>query len=372
VTGGVGFGVFSVAGDEPRVGFRVGHGILDLAAHSLGAVFEAPELNPFLALGRPTWEDTLGRIGELVSGGADLVPLEDATLRLPFSVGDYVDFYSSLEHATNLGRLFRPDTEPLLPNWRRLPVGYHGRAGTVVVSGTPVVRPCGQTKAPGDDEPRFGPSRRLDIELELGFVVGVGSTRGEPVPASAFRDHVFGVALVNDWSARDIQAWEYQPLGPFLGKSFATSIAAWVTPLALLEDHFVAAPLQDPAPLAYLATIDDCGLDVELEVELAGTVVSRTNARGLYWTMPQQLAHATANGASIRPGDLFASGTISGAERGSEGSLIELTWNGEHPIGLADGSTRTFLEDRDEIVLRGRAGQLELAEVRGTILPARP
>jgi fumarylacetoacetase len=371
VTGGVGFGVFSVTGDEPRVGFRVGRGILDLAAHGLGAVFQAPELNPFLALGRSAWEDTVGRIGELVGGGADLVPLEDATLRLPFSVGDYVDFYSSLEHATNLGRLFRPDSEPLLPNWRRLPVGYHGRSGTVVVSGTPVVRPCGQTKAPGDDEPRSGPSRRLDIELELGFVVGVGSTLGEPVPASAFRDHVFGVVLVNDWSARDIQAWEYQPLGPFLGKSFATTIAAWVTPLVLLEEHFVPSPPQEPAPLAYLATTGDWGLDVELEVELSGTVVSRTNARSLYWTMPQQLAHATANGASTRPGDLFASGTISGPEHGSEGSLIELTWNGEHPIGLADGSTRTFLEDGDEVVLRGRAGELELAEVRGTILPAR-
>jgi fumarylacetoacetase len=371
VTGGVGFGVFSVDGDEPRVGFRVGHGILDLAAQRLGAVFEAADLNPFLALGRSSWEDTLARIDRLVGAGADLVPLEDATLRLPFAVRDYVDFYSSLEHATNLGRLFRPDGDPLLANWRHLPVGYHGRAGTVVVSGTPVVRPRGQTKAPGEDEPRFGPSARLDIELELGFVVGAGSELGEPVPASAFRDHVFGVVLVNDWSARDIQAWEYQPLGPFLGKSFATSIAAWVTPLALLEDRFVPAPRQDPAPLAYLRTAGAWGVDVELEVELSGTVVSRTNARGLYWTMPQQLAHATVNGASVHTGDLFASGTISGPEHGSEGSLIELTSNGEHPIGLADGSTRTFLEDGDEVVLRGRAGELELGEVRGVVLPAR-
>lgn len=371
MTGGVGFGVFSVDGDAPRVGFRVGHGILDLAAQGLGAVFEAPALNPFLALGRSSWEDTLARIDELVSAGADLVPLEDATLRLPFAVGDYVDFYSSLEHATNLGRLFRPDGDPLLPNWRHLPVGYHGRAGTVVVSGTPVVRPRGQTKAPHEDEPRFGPSARLDIELELGFVVGVGSDLGEPVRASALRDHVFGVVLVNDWSARDIQAWEYQPLGPFLGKSFATSIAAWVTPLALLEERFVPAPRQDPEPLAYLRAEGAWGLDVELEVELSGTVVSRTNARGLYWTMPQQLAHATVNGASVHTGDLLASGTISGPEHGSEGSLIELTSNGQHPIGLADGSTRTFLEDGDEVVLRGRAGELELGEVRGVVLPAR-
>jgi fumarylacetoacetase len=371
VNGSVGFGVFSVGGDAPRIGFRVGHDILDLAAHGLGAVFEAPTLNPFLALGRSSWEDTVVRIAQLVDTGADLVPLEDAEIGIPVAVADYVDFYSSLEHATNLGRLFRPDSEPLLPNWRHLPVGYHGRAGTVVVSGTPIVRPCGQSKAPDDDAPRFGPSRRLDIELELGFVVGVGSTLGESVPASAFRDHVFGVVLVNDWSARDIQAWEYQPLGPFLGKSFATSIGAWVTPLALLESRFVPAPPQDPEPLPYLRVEGDWALDLELEVELDGTVVSRTNARALYWTMPQQLAHATVNGASLATGDLFASGTISGSEQGTEGSLIELTRNGEHPIGLADGSTRTFLEDDDEVVLRGRAGDLELAEVRGRVVPAR-
>jgi fumarylacetoacetase len=286
-------------------------------------------------------------------------------------VGDYVDFYSSLEHATNLGRLFRPEGDPLLPNWRHLPVGYHGRSGTVVVSGTPLVRPCGQTKGPDDTEPRFGPTRRLDIELELAFVVGVGSGLGAPVPASAFRDHVFGVVLVNDWSARDIQAWEYQPLGPFLGKSFATSMSAWVTPLALLEDRFVAPPVQEPEPLPYLRAPGDWALDLELEVELSGTVVSRTNASGLYWTMPQQLAHATVNGAAVSTGDLFASGTISGSEHGSQGSLIELTQNGAHPIRLGDGSTRVFLEDDDEVILRGRAGGLEFGEVRGTILPAR-
>jgi fumarylacetoacetase len=372
VTGEVGFGVFSAGRDGPRVGFRVGHGVLDLAANRLGKVFDAPSLNPFLALGRPSWEDTIVRIGELIDAGADFVPLEDAELRLPFEVADYVDFYSSLEHATNLGRMFRPDSDPLLPNWRQLPVGYHGRAGTVVVSGTPVVRPSGQSKAPSDDVPHFGPSRRLDIELELGFVVGVGNRLGEPVSGSAFRDHVFGVVLVNDWSARDIQAWEYQPLGPFLGKSFATSIAAWVTPLALLEERFVPAPPQDPEPLPYLRVHGDWALDIELEVELSGTIVSRTNARGLYWTMPQQLAHATVNGASVRTGDLFASGTISGPTHGSEGSLIELTSNGEHPIGLGDGSTRTFLEDDDAVVLRGRAGEIELGEVRGTIHPAIP
>ena len=370
MTGAVGFGVFSDGG-APRIGFRVGNGVLDLAARRLEPEFRAASLNRFLALGRGAWETTLERIDRLVRAGADILPLEHVRVHLPFEIGDYVDFYSSLEHATNLGRLFRPNAEPLLPNWRHLPVGYHGRAGTVVVSGTPILRPCGQAKGPEDPEPSFGPSRRLDIELELGFVVGSGSELGRPVPPSAFREHVFGVVLVDDWSARDIQAWEYQPLGPFLGKSFATSISAWVTPLALLEDRFVPAPEQEPEPHPYLQTTGECGLDVELEVELSGTVISRTNARGLYWTMPQQLAHATVNGASVRTGDLFASGTISGPEQGSEGSLIELTWNGERPIRLGDGSTRTFLEDGDEVVLRGRAGEVELGEVRGAILPAR-
>jgi len=371
VTAAVGFGVFSDATGPARVGFRVGHGVFDLAAHGLGDAFSTPSLNAFLALGRSAWEDVLGRVLELVDGGSDVIPLEETTAYLPFEVADYVDFYSSLEHATNLGRLFRPDAEPLLPNWRHLPVGYHGRAGTVIVSGSPVVRPCGQSRAPDEPEPRFGASRRLDFELELGFVVGVGSAIGTPVPGMAFRDHVFGVALVNDWSARDIQAWEYQPLGPFLGKSFATSISAWITPLALLEDRFVAGPEQDPEPLPYLLAPGEWALDIELEVEVRDTVLSRTNARGLYWTMPQQLAHATVNGASLRTGDLFVSGTISGPEHGSEGSLIELTKNGAHPIRLGDGTTRSFLEDGDEVVLRGRAGEIELGEVRGTILPAR-
>jgi fumarylacetoacetase len=366
-----GFGVFVSGDDPPRVGWRVGDTLLDLASAGLGDVFSASELNSFLALGRNAWEDAIGRIeSHLAAGQGPLVALDDVELRLPFAVADYVDFYSSLEHATNLGRLFRPHAEPLLPNWRHLPVGYHGRAGTIVVSGTPVVRPCGQSLSAGSDRPEFGPSRRLDLELELGFVVGVGSRLGEPVPVEAFADHVFGVVLVNDWSARDIQAWEYQPLGPFLGKSFATSVSSWVTPLALLAERRVAAPPQAPDPLPYLAGGRDWGLDVELEVELNGAVVSRGNAQGLYWTMPQQLAHATVNGASLRTGDLMASGTISGSERGSEGSLIELTRNGAEPLQLPDGTARTFLEDGDQIVLRGRAGAVELGEVRGRVLPA--
>jgi len=371
VNGAVGFGVFSTGNGDRQVGFRVGDAVLDLTPIGRDDVFAAASLNPFLAAGRDAWEGAVERVRGLVEGGADMLPLEDVTVQLPFEVADYVDFYSSLEHATNLGRLFRPDADPLLPNWRHLPVAYHGRSGTLVVSGTPVVRPCGQAKGPGDSEPRFGPSLRLDFELELGLVVGVGSTHGEPVAASAYRDHVFGVVLVNDWSARDIQAWEYQPLGPFLGKSFATSVSAWVTPLALLEERFVSGPVQDPQPLPYLRSTGQWALDLDLEVELSGSVVSRTNASGLYWTGPQQLAHATVNGASLRTGDLLASGTISGSEQGSQGSLIELTWNGAHPIRVGDGSERTFLEDGDEVVLRGRAGEVELGEVRGTVLPAR-
>ena len=322
----------------------------------LGGVFAQPTLNPLLAEGRAAWEEA---IAAARAHDGPRVSLSEARPHLPFAVADYVDFYSSLEHATNLGRMFRPDQEPLLPNWRWLPVAYHGRAGSVVVSGTDVSRPRGQRKAPDEEAPTFGPSRRLDFELELGFVVGVATRLGESVPVHGFADHVFGVVLVNDWSARDIQAWEYVPLGPNLGKSFQTSISAWVTPLALLEEARVEAPPQDPPPLPHLAGGRDWALDVALEVELNGERVSRGNARTLYWTFPQQLAHATSNGASLRTGDLMASGTISGPEPGSEGSMIEL-FRGER-----------FLEDGDEVVLRGRAANgVELGEVRGRVLPA--
>ena len=355
-----GFGVLARGG----VVWRDGDAAVELSA--LGDELAQPSLDALLALGRDGWRQAIE-----AARAHDGPRVQEPALGLPFAVADYVDFYSSLEHATNMGRLFRPDAEPLLPNWRHLPVGYHGRAGTVVVSGTDVRRPRGQLKAPDADAPMFAPSRRLDVELELGFVVGVPSRLGEPVPVDRFVDHVFGVVLVNDWSARDIQSWEYQPLGPFLGKSFATSISAWVTPLALLEDRFVPCAPQDPEPLPYLQVQGDWVLDIDLEVELNGTVVSRTSARNLYWTMPQQLAHVTINGASLRTGDLMASGTISGAAPKSQGSLIELTWNATRPLRMGDGSARTFLEDGDEVVLRGRAGEVELGEVRGTIVPAR-
>jgi fumarylacetoacetase len=309
--------------------------------------FSGPVLNPFLALGRAAWARARERLPSLLG---DRVPLSELEVRLPVAIGDYVDFYSSLEHASNVGRIFRPDAEPLLPNWRHLPVGYHGRASTVVVSGTPVRRPAGQL-----GEGRFGPCEKLDVELELGFVTGAGD--------------IFGFVLVNDWSARDIQAWENRPLGPFLSKSFATSISPWIVPLEALEPYRVPGPVQDPEPLPYLRVEGDWALDVELEIALvvAGveTVVSRTNAKTLYWSAPQQLAHATLN-LPARPGDLYASGTISG---GSPGSLLELTWNGRDPIAVGGGRTRTFLEDGDEVILRGHAGPVSLGEVRGTILP---
>jgi fumarylacetoacetase len=323
----------------------------------LGDVFAQPSLNELLGSGPASWEEAIAAAGTY---DGPRVPLSEAQLNLPFEVADYVDFYSSLEHATNLGRMFRPGQEPLLPNWRWLPVAYHGRAGSVVVSGTDVVRPRGQRKAPGEDTPSFGPTRRLDFELELGFVVGVATDLGDSVPVAGFADHVFGVVLVNDWSARDIQAWEYQPLGPNLSKSFQTSISAWVTPFALLEDARVEAPWKDPPPLPHLHGGRDWALDVALEVELNGKTISRGNAKTLYWTLPQQLAHATSNGAPLRTGDLMASGTISGADPGSEGSMIEL-FRGER-----------FLEDGDEVVLRGRsANGVALGEVRGRVLPAR-
>jgi fumarylacetoacetase len=362
-----GFGVFSVGGGDPRVGFRAGDDVFDLSG--LGEVFRRPSLNAFMAQGRAAWEDALA---QALDGGLPHVPLADATPQLPFEVADYADFSSSLEHAENMGRLFRPGGDFLHPNWRWLPIAYHGRAGTVVVSGTEVVRPCGELRPAEGEAPEYGPTRRLDIELELGFVVGAPSERGRPVPTHAFADHVFGVVLLNDWSARDVQAWESVPLGPFLSKSFLTSISAWVTPLALLEPLRVEAPPQEPPPLPHLAGGRDWALDLDLEIELNGAVVSRGNASSLYWTPPQQLAHATANGASLRTGDLIGTGTISGRGRGSEGSLMELSRGGAEPIRLPDGSERSFLEDGDEVVLRARGGEVELGEVRGTILPARP
>ena len=331
---------------------RVDGAVVDL--RPLDPLFDNSSLNAFMSAGPEVWRQAPGRVSE----GRELSEVE---LGMPFEVADYVDFYSSLHHATNIGRMFRPDAEPLLPNWKHLPVGYHGRAGTVVPSGTPVRRPAGQRSGP-----EFGPSARLDIELEAGFAIGTPSAIGEPVPIERALDHVFGMLLVNDWSARDIQAWEYQPLGPFLGKSFATSVSHWVVPLEELAERRVLGEPQDPKPLPYLAE-EPWAYDVPLEVELNGSVIARSNTRHLYWSIAQQIAHLTSNGASLRTGDLLATGTISGRGPRERGSLIELSWNGEQPIELSDGSTRTFLEDGDEVVLRGEP----LGEVRGRVEPAR-
>ncbi len=397
------FGVFSVDASIRRIGVAIGEKILDCRAVAEAGWFddccerellEAPVLNPFLAAGRAVWQTVRARVSELLrvdgdshvrEAGADnfLIDRTRATMHVPMEIGDYVDFYSSIEHATNLGRLFRPNADALLPNWRWLPVGYHGRSSTIVVDGTPIRRPCGQRKPPDAPAPDFGPSRRLDIELEMGFVTGPGNELGHGIPVQDAREHIFGLLLVNDWSARDIQAWEYQPLGPFLGKSFATTISPWIVTLDALEPFRVEGPRQEPPPLAYLRAGENWGYDVQLSVELqtarmrergvAPQRISRTSFRDLYWNVAQQLAHATSNGAVARPGDLFASGTISGSDPGTQGSLIELTWNGERPIELTDGEKRAFLEDGDEVTLRGwcekpHARRIGFGTARGRIV----
>jgi len=374
-------------GGERRLGVRIADFVLDLRGAEdadlilAGGALCEPTLNAYLALGRAQWTTVRRRIVELLTEPEHrtaveplLIPLSEVDLVLPFAVGDYVDFYSSEQHASNVGQIFRPGQPLLTPNWRHLPIGYHGRAGTVVVSGTPIVRPSGQRRS--SDGPVFGPSRRLDIEAEVGFVVGVPTALGDPVPTDRFADHVFGVTLVNDWSARDIQAWEYQPLGPFLGKSFATSVGPWVVPLEALDHAWVPAPAQDPPVLPYLAESSRRGLDLSIVVEWNGTRVSEPPFAGMYWTPAQQLAHLTVNGASLRTGDLYASGTVSGERRDQVGSFLELTWGGTEPVKLDDGSERTFLEDGDTVVITatapGPAGTtIGFGEVTGTaVAPA--
>jgi fumarylacetoacetase len=377
-------GVFSTDGTQPRTGVRIGEHVLDLAAITSDAVHATGSLNAFLSRGPDAWTRLRNDLRALLTDETHptpvephLLPVADVRMHLPVEVADYVDFYSSKAHAENVGRIFRPDAEPLTPNWRHLPIGYHGRAGTVAVSGTPVVRPCGQRKDPDADRPEFGPTLRLDIEAEVGFVVGVPTAPGERVPVGGFADHVFGVCLVNDWSARDLQAWEYVPLGPFLGKSFLTSVSPWVVPLAALEAARVPPPARDIAVLPHLDDgAEPWGLDLELEVRINGSVVSRPPFRDMYWTAPQQLAHLTSNGASLRTGDLYASGTVSGPERDQRGSLLELAWNGTDPLRLADGTTRTFLEDDDEVTITATApgaagGRIAFGEVAGRVRPAR-
>jgi fumarylacetoacetase len=325
-------------------------------------IWTSGSLNAFFTLGPDAWAQTRAQLQSNVAAqpGTARRPRQEVRLVRPWALGDYADFYASLEHASNMGRLLRPDGDPLPPSWRHLPIGYHGRAGTVVVSGSDVPRPAG-LRGPA---PEFGPSRRLDLEVELGFVVGVGSPRGTPIPAENADRHVFGVVLLNDWSARDIQAFEYQPLGPFLGKSFATSVSPWVVPLAALDAWRVPGPRQDPVPAPYLRAPEPRGLDIHLELTINAQPVSAMNSAGLYWSMAQQLAHLTVNGSGLRAGDLFASGTISGPVPGTEGSLMEMATD-----------TPRWLDDGDEVSITGWCGDrsgpawLSLGEVTGRVVP---
>ncbi|MET3962124.1 fumarylacetoacetase [Marmoricola sp. OAE513] len=359
------YGVYSLPGTAPRVATRLGDDVVDLALLLDDDVFARPSLNAFMAQGRRRWDEVRTAIRSALADGlpADGVhPIADVTMHLPFEVADYVDFYASEHHASNLGRLFRPDSpDPLMPNWRHLPVSYTGRSGSVVVSGTDVVRPCGQRLPAGESAPTFGPSARLDIEAELGFVVGTGNAMGSTITTDDVEDHLFGVALFNDWSARDIQAWEYVPLGPHLGKSFASTLGAWITPLAALDAARIDVPGQVPAPQGYLAMDPPWGLDIGLEVWLNGELISSPPYATTYWSPAQMLAHLTANGAPTRTGDLFASGTVSGPELDEVGSLIE--------------RGKGFLEDGDEVVLRATAPgangtRIGLGEAAGRIRKA--
>ncbi|SDJ36938.1 fumarylacetoacetate hydrolase [Frankineae bacterium MT45] len=335
-------------------------------------------LDQLLAAGRPVWDGLRATLIEQLADAETFrsfgVPLAWTTPLLPFTVGDYVDFYASRDHATNVGRIFRPDGEPVTPNWTHLPVGYHGRSGTIVVSGTEIQRPSGQFRtSQGDVE--FGATARLDLEAEVAFVLGGSTHLGASVALTEAREHIFGVCLLNDWSARDIQSWEYVPLGPFLGKSFATSISGWITPLSALQHAWVGAPERDTPLLPYLDDgAEHGGLDLALEVQVNGEVLARPPFARMYWTPAQMLAHLTVNGASIRPGDLFASGTVSGPTQGERGCLLELTWNGEQPVAMPDGRMLRFLEDGDEVLIRatapGEYGVITLGECRGRVVAA--
>jgi fumarylacetoacetase len=404
------FGVFRRRGsDEPaRVGVAIGDMILDLAACHAERRFTGlaataagacvgPTLNPLMALGAAPRAELRRQASELLSadspgtrGREHLIPQAEAEMLVPAAIGDYTDFYASVDHATNVGSMFRPDN-PLLPNYKWVPIGYHGRASSIVPSGTPVRRPSGQSRAPEATAPSFGPSRSLDYEMELGFFVAAGNGLGEPVPIARAEERIFGFCLVNDWSARDLQAWEYQPLGPFLAKNFATTISPWIVTLEALEPFRAPAPARppgDPTPLPYLDSrknTDAGAVAVTVEVYLSSTRMreaglaplrlSRGSAADLYWTPAQLLAHHTSNGCNLQPGDLLATGTISGPAKESRGCMLELTWRGAEPLALPTGETRKFLEDGDEVIMRGyceRGGAVRIGfgECRGVVVGA--
>ncbi|GAB4154114.1 MAG: fumarylacetoacetase [Candidatus Promineifilaceae bacterium] len=390
------YGIFApAAGGVPRGGVAIGDYVLDLAQlEQYGLLetdyFNQPSLNAFMAAGSDVWLAVRAALQHLLDENTPTLrdnaelrqklffPQSQVVMHLPAQIGDYTDFYSSREHATNVGVMFRGPENALMPNWLHLPVAYHGRASSIVISGTDIHRPYGQTIRDGAESPTFGPSRLMDFELEVGFFVGPGNDLGHPIPVNAAPDHIFGLALVNDWSARDIQKWEYQPLGPFLAKNLATSISPWIVTLAALEPFRCPSPPQDPLPLPYLQSSGDWAYDIHLEVLLqsdqmtAPAVIARSNFRTLYWNMCQQLAHHTITGCNMRPGDLLASGTISGSTPDAYGSLLELTWRGSRPLALPNGETRKFLEDGDRLTLTGWAQgdgyRVGFGEVTGRLL----
>ncbi len=395
------FGVFLTPDDVITIGTRIGNTAIDLGAlHQLGYfgnialtedIFLQDTLNDFISDGKKTWRLVRNRIADLFDeknpelqkneGHKNVVlfKMEEVEMQLPVQIGDYTDFYSSKEHATNVGSMFRDPENALLPNWLHIPVGYHGRSSTVIPSGTPVRRPNGQTLPKDAAEPVFGPSKRVDFELEMGFITTDANKLGEPIPVDEAEDYIFGLVLLNDWSARDIQKWEYVPLGPFLAKNFASSISPWIVTLDALEPFRTPSPEQDPQPLPYLQHQGPASFDISLEVDLIPdggqpTTICKSNFKYLYWTMAQQLAHHTVNGCKVNSGDLMGSGTISGPTEGSYGSLLELAWAGSKPVQLPGGIQRSFLEDQDTVVMRGfcqRGGlRLGFGEVRTKLLPA--
>jgi len=399
------FGIYRPkGGGDLHVATAIGDYVLDLAyLDDAGLfngtvvegteVFHEPTLNALMSMGRKAWKEIRLVISRLLRQEASngdlgnnkdlrnmaLISMNEVEMQLPVDIGDYTDFYSSKEHATNVGKMFRPDGEPLLPNWLHLPVAYHGRASSVILSGTDIVRPKGQTKAPDAPAPSFGNSERLDFELEMGVLIGAGNSLGEAVSVNAAEDYVFGLALVNDWSARDIQTWEYQPLGPFLAKNFATSLSPWIITLEALEPFRCSGPKQDPKPLEYLRNTKDSTFDINLEIYLktenmdSDQLISSSNYNYLYWNMNQQIAHHTITGCNLRTGDLLASGTISGPAKDNRGSMLELSWLWTEPIKLSSGDERKSLEDGDTVTLRGWCQgdgyRIGFGDCTGTILP---
>jgi len=393
------YGIFSVAGRSARVGVAIGDYVLDLRlleerglVPRLG-VFGESSLNPLMEKGAAAWRQLRKSIQELLDERNPrvpddrslrehvLIPIQQVMLHFPVQVGDYTDFYSSKQHASNVGAMFRGKENPLLPNWLHLPVAYHGRSSSLVLSGASIRRPYGQIKRTDESQPRFEPSREMDFELEVGAFIGTGNRLGERIPVGTAHEHLFGLVLVNDWSVRDVQRWEYAPLGPFLAKNIGTSVSPWVVTMDALEPFRIKGPAQEPQPLPYLRHNQARSYDINLEVGLQAesmqspATICRTNFRNLYWDMNQQIAHHTTNGCNLRTGDLLASGTVSGNERESFGSLLELAWGGKNPIELPNGEKRAFLEDGDTVIMTGYAQgdgfRVGFGEVRGTILKAR-